>query len=166
MNSGSLRPPKPNEAGRSQRVIISMQSLRHSSEYNLVFEYYMIIPIDDTQYSWRDTPLAKLQMCGFRRGICQPKSSRKFQSIHPTSLDQVHCSNGARKYSKTLPGSLDLSPLAAGESRPLGQSCATEIGICIGNCPICLPGQFEILSGSRASRANRTRRSRSQMIVE
>jgi hypothetical protein len=53
----------------------------------------------------------------------------------------------ARKHSKTLPGGFDLSTFAPGESPPLSQPCATEIGICKSNRPSYLPGQFEILCG-------------------
>jgi hypothetical protein len=55
-------------------------------------------------------------------------------TIHATLLDHVQCSSGAQKIVKTLPASFDLPALAAGESHPLSQSSATEIGICIGNC--------------------------------
>jgi hypothetical protein len=62
-------------------------------------------------------------------------------------------------------GGFDLSALAADEFHPRGQSSATEIGIRIGDCPRCLPGQCEIVSGSRdVARGKRIRRS--QVILE
>ena len=53
-----------------------------------------------------------------------------------------------------------MSGLVAGESLPLTQSSATEIGICTSNYSPCLPGRFEIFCGPRDSpQAIRIRRS-------
>ena len=69
---------------------------------------------------------------------------------------------------KTSRGGFDLSALAAGESHPLSQSSATEIGICMGDCPRRLLGQFEIFGwiATLFTGFMGKRICRSQMILE
>src|ERR1700730_3953842 len=118
----------------------------------------MMVPIDSnvmTSYVTHESA----NWCGFEKRIRQWRWYWQFQSIQfaPGTLP---CSRCALKNRKTPRSGFDLSALAAGECHPLGQSSGTEIGIYIGNCPRCLPGQFENSRGSRdCARAKRIRRS-------
>ena len=64
----------------------------------------------------------------------------------PGSFQCSSCTQKDRKRRKVVVISVGL---VAGESLPLTQSSATEIGICTGNYPGCLPGRCEIFCGPR-----------------